>query len=407
MRRDKTSAQIFLVLSAVHIALALAAPAGVRQRHLDVTEDVTVAWEKRSNPGSTQDPELMPKVVSGSGELVNLPEPVLDPSHHSWEPTDFGSDRYYPALDHLDASEWSSGAWGSTSTYHDLTPESTAQSTHDGSPAPVSAAQTTHGDSAPVSTTQSMQDDPAPESAAQSTHGDPAPESVAQLTHDKLVSGTPQLHDNPTPESGTLPLHDHPPPDSGAPQLHDNPQPESGAPPSHNHPTPESGILPLHDNPPPESGAPQLHDNPPPESGAPQLHDNLPPESGIPPLHESPPPELGAPLHQEAIFGHPEWTPVTEIVPASPSNQFSSVGSHDVENAASEAAPKAEKFFSEEMMQKIKDYSVLGTVAGISTGIITAAQKEIMGTVAPGAYVSALFPSFLADIQPGCKYSDL
>ena len=289
MRRDKTGAQIFLVLSAVHIALALAAPTGVRQRHLDVTEDVAVAWEKRSNLGNTQNPDMMPEVGSGSGGPANSPKPVLDPSHHSWEPTDFGSDRYHPALDQLDDPEWSSGAWGSTSSYH----------------------------------------------------------------------GAPPSHNNPTPEPGTLPWHDNSRPESGTPQLHDNPQPESGASPSHENPTPESGALPLHDNPPPEPGAPQLHENPPPESGA--------------------------PMHQEAIFGHPKLL-------------------HDV---ASKAAPEAEKFFNDELMAKIKDYAILGTVAGISTGIITATQKEIMGTISPGAYVSALFPPFLADIQPGHKCSDL
>ena len=53
---------------------------------------------------------------------------------------------------------------------------------------------------------------------------------------------------------------------------------------------------------------------------------------------------------------------------------------------------EAGKFMSEEMIQKVKDYAVLGTVAGVSTGLINGMQKEIMGTVSPGAYVSALFP---------------
>jgi hypothetical protein len=53
---------------------------------------------------------------------------------------------------------------------------------------------------------------------------------------------------------------------------------------------------------------------------------------------------------------------------------------------------KAGKFMTEEMIQKVKDYAVLGTVAGVSTGLINGMQKEIMGTVSPGAYVSALFP---------------
>jgi hypothetical protein len=51
---------------------------------------------------------------------------------------------------------------------------------------------------------------------------------------------------------------------------------------------------------------------------------------------------------------------------------------------------KAEKFFTEELKQKMKDYAVLGTVVGVSTGVINGMQKEIMGTVSPGAYVSTL-----------------
>jgi hypothetical protein len=45
------------------------------------------------------------------------------------------------------------------------------------------------------------------------------------------------------------------------------------------------------------------------------------------------------------------------------------------------------KFFSKEMIRKIKEYLVLGTVYGIFVGISNGAQKEIAGTVAPGAYV--------------------
>jgi hypothetical protein len=46
MHREKTVARIVLVLSIVHGALA--APAVVRQRHLDVAEDVTATPEKRN-----------------------------------------------------------------------------------------------------------------------------------------------------------------------------------------------------------------------------------------------------------------------------------------------------------------------------------------------------------------------
>jgi hypothetical protein len=59
---------------------------------------------------------------------------------------------------------------------------------------------------------------------------------------------------------------------------------------------------------------------------------------------------------------------------------------------------KADKFFTDEMKQRMKDYAVYSTVAGVSMGIINGIQKEIMGAVSPGAYVSALFPPFPVDI---------
>lgn len=57
--------------------------------------------------------------------------------------------------------------------------------------------------------------------------------------------------------------------------------------------------------------------------------------------------------------------------------------------------PEASKYFTDELEQKVKDYAVLGIVAGVSTGLINGGQKEIMGTVSPGAYVSALLLSVM------------
>jgi hypothetical protein len=42
----------------------------------------------------------------------------------------------------------------------------------------------------------------------------------------------------------------------------------------------------------------------------------------------------------------------------------------------------------------MKDYAVLGLVAGSFTGLANAAQKEILGTVSPGAYVSLIVVGF-------------
>ena len=69
--------------------------------------------------------------------------------------------------------------------------------------------------------------------------------------------------------------------------------------------------------------------------------------------------------------------------------------------ASSEAitGSEADKFFNDELKQKMKDYVILGTIAGVSIGLLNGVQKEIMGTISPGAYVSALFPpSPAADI---------
>ena len=49
--------------------------------------------------------------------------------------------------------------------------------------------------------------------------------------------------------------------------------------------------------------------------------------------------------------------------------------------------PNAKKFFNTELIRKMKEYMVLGTVAGIFTGIANGVQKQISGTVSPGAYV--------------------
>ncbi|KAF8493950.1 hypothetical protein F5888DRAFT_1720839 [Russula emetica] len=47
--------------------------------------------------------------------------------------------------------------------------------------------------------------------------------------------------------------------------------------------------------------------------------------------------------------------------------------------------PETKKFFNKEMNRKLKEYLVLGTVAGIFVGLSNGIQKEILGTVSPGA----------------------
>jgi hypothetical protein len=80
------------------------------------------------------------------------------------------------------------------------------------------------------------------------------------------------------------------------------------------------------------------------------------------------------------------------------------VKAEDIGKTDASKVTDAEKYFSEEMIQKMKDYAVLGTVAGVSTGLINGMQKEIMGTVSPGAYVSPFSPPSSADIQLSHKF---
>ena len=48
---------------------------------------------------------------------------------------------------------------------------------------------------------------------------------------------------------------------------------------------------------------------------------------------------------------------------------------------------ESNKFFNKELNRKLKEYLVLGSIAGVFTGVANGIQKEILGTVSPGAYV--------------------
>jgi hypothetical protein len=84
MHRDKTAARILLILSIVHVALAT--PAIVRQRSLDVDEDVTPSSEKRGN--SVDDTSPLYPVPQMDNELPTTlgTPPPLDPSPESGTP---------------------------------------------------------------------------------------------------------------------------------------------------------------------------------------------------------------------------------------------------------------------------------------------------------------------------------
>ena len=112
MHRDKTLARILLILSVVHFAAA--APAIVRQRSLDVDEDVTAASEKRGNSGNTpQDSHPVPQMdidpppESGTAQLDDGPQPASGASHlHNNPPLVLGTPQLHG--ESLTASETSS-----------------------------------------------------------------------------------------------------------------------------------------------------------------------------------------------------------------------------------------------------------------------------------------------------------
>jgi hypothetical protein len=49
--------------------------------------------------------------------------------------------------------------------------------------------------------------------------------------------------------------------------------------------------------------------------------------------------------------------------------------------------PDSKKFFSKELIRRMKEYFVLGAVAGVFVGLSNGMQKQIFGAVSPGAYV--------------------
>ena len=53
--------------------------------------------------------------------------------------------------------------------------------------------------------------------------------------------------------------------------------------------------------------------------------------------------------------------------------------------------PEGKKFFNKELNRKLKEYLVLGSIAGIFTGVANGIQKQIAGTLSPYAYVYFFF----------------
>jgi hypothetical protein len=55
--------------------------------------------------------------------------------------------------------------------------------------------------------------------------------------------------------------------------------------------------------------------------------------------------------------------------------------------SSSASDPEKDKFFSKELIRRMKEYLILGGIAGIFVGITNSAQKEIAGKLDNGAYV--------------------
>jgi len=146
MHRDKTVARILLILSVIHVAAA--APAIVRQRSLDVDEDVRAASEKRGNSDNTPQglhpvPQMDndPPPSSGIPQLDNSSPPASGAPHDP--PPASGTPQLHG--DSLTASETSSVHDAPPSHESDKPPTGTYNEyNHRWRPTPIWSEQPTH-----------------------------------------------------------------------------------------------------------------------------------------------------------------------------------------------------------------------------------------------------------------------
>lgn len=69
-------------------------------------------------------------------------------------------------------------------------------------------------------------------------------------------------------------------------------------------------------------------------------------------------------------------------------------------DASLAADAEKNKFFNKELNRRMKEYLVLGTIAGLFTGLANGMQKEIMGSVSPNAYVFMFLYKYLSSLSP-------
>ena len=340
MHRDKTVARILLILSVVHVAVAT--PAILCQRSLDVDDDVTPASEKRGSSGDTpQDLYPVPQMDNNRPTTSESPQLQSDPPPASGSPPVEVDD--YPPSEFPNERSYRLYRW-----LLRLPPSG---------PAPPESPWLNSG---------------------------PEPES----------SGAQQLDNDPSPAS-----------ESGAPHLHNDPPPALGTPHLDNDPQSASGSQNLHNDAPPALGTSQPHEDPHTASGTSPVHDNLPLGSeefdssyrwvddlryveGRPSPHESEAPPLRNVEGAPSLHGS-EAPPLRNVEGAPPLPL-------ELE-APPPPSSEANQVFSDATKHKLKILAGVGALVTASAGIgydIYALHKLIKDQK---SYVSAFFPPSPAD----------
>ena len=351
MRRDKATARILLILSVVHATVA--APAIVRQRPLDIVNDVTPVSEKRGvsdEESSGSFPQSGPQMGNDLSRTSGTA-----PSQDDVQPTSEIPPQDNPLRESgtLELHNEPPGTSGAPPAPDDMPP---------GSGIPGS-----QNDVPPTSGSSSLQDDRPAASGLPPSHNDEASKSR-----------TAPLQDDMPLASGTLPSHNELPPTSGAPLLQDDRLSVSGDPELPK--VPQGG-----------SEDPQLHDDLMSQhtgessrtsstaSGALQLQNYLPPASETPQVHDDDTWRLHYNFH--ANDG------------TSSSSDFDSEALFPT--AAPPQAPEAHTVFNDALKQKLKIFGDYGLVAGVSAALTLLVHKMIKSN---GSYVSVSFPPSLTDI---------
>jgi hypothetical protein len=358
MHRDKIVARIILIFSLANIALA--APA-VRERHLDVAD---AAPEKRAGSdneatdgSSHQDSALdLPSDSSHQDSSSTSPAASYHEGSHVYDPA------YFRQMRPL--SWWMSYDDQHSTSDHDSAPVSPSGSfSHSGSTGSMPEL---------VSDSEESVNSPEPESPFGSSQHGPAPESLSGwMPHLGTVGSMPELISN-SEEPANLPEPvSHSSPNPLAPEDLDDKShyltpPE--LPSTHGDSVPVSVNPSRLDDSAPDLSAASTHDNLlAPVSANPSTPDYLAPESGTPPLHNDLPPESGTPqLHDDL-------------------------------------PPQGDMFFNDALKQNLKVFAGLGTIVGVSAGLVYGLQKLIKGTD-PQAYVSALFPPTFNQVTNNLTY---